>query len=111
MTILNQTNRDRVDKMTGTLGLIRKSAKSNMATSDQLWDLLSPLIGSIETMISHEDIPEEPQSSSQPPELGSDPNFSQITVWAQTAPLRDLHAVMHQFMSRIDHELYSKTGK
>lgn len=108
MTIFTPTNQGRVDKIVGTLALIQTSAKSNQATSADLWSLLSPAVTSLESLLSPDDDPRDAEASATAPVGTQQLTAREVLLWAQTAPLRDLHGLMHQFMVRLDQELYPK---
>jgi hypothetical protein len=51
VTIFNDTNRGRVSKIQEILNLLDKSAKSNKATSDEVWQLLEPVINQMSDIL------------------------------------------------------------
>jgi hypothetical protein len=64
MTFFTPTNLSRVEKMTDTVELIAKSAKSNKADGEAIITLFRPLIVSIEALVAQQGgSPEAPAAS------------------------------------------------
>lgn len=94
MTVLNQTNTIRVQKINELIGHIIKSAESNNATQEELWQLMSPAVDAIQGMLDPEAKPDSPASPA--------PDFSNLTagqraamILADQASLRELIASLH----------------
>lgn len=65
MPVLNDTNRGRVTKMVDMVGLIEKSAETNNATAEEMWDLMQPIVDAIENLLS-DDSGDADDESDQP---------------------------------------------
>ena len=120
MTIFNDTNRNRVIKIQEILSLIEKSAISNKASAHELWQLLTPAIDDISTLVNAETMEPEQAEPAQVPDADAAPiqhtpksqkntDWYQMHIWAYEMPLVELNRLVAIYVNRIADELDSKT--
>jgi hypothetical protein len=104
MTVFNTTNQNRVEKIVELLGLLQKSAESNGATSEELWQLLERAIDAMGKLLEQQ--PSKPEAV--PQNTTKEVPRMQIKRIAEEASLQDLTMAMAVYLNRIDEHLHSK---
>ncbi len=119
MTIFNDTNRNRVSKMQEVLSLIEKSAISNKATADELWELIQPIVDDISALVNAQIVkPEQAQDTDidaapvqHTPKSQKNSDWYQMHVWANEMPLVELNRLVAIYVNRVEDELNNGTTR
>lgn len=107
MTIQNQTNQGRVDKIVDTVTLIKKSATSNEASTDDIWELMEPALDAMADLCQAEaSTPPSPSPTSSQSNLWSD-----IREMVATLDPDQLTLTVSLCMARIDEIIFDKKTK
>jgi hypothetical protein len=94
MTVLNDTNRGRVEKIEGLLILIANSAESNKASQEDLWELLSPAVDAIQRLLDPEAKPDSPATAGP----STKPDFADLTAGQRAAMILADNASLKELM-------------
>jgi len=121
MSFSNGTNNKRVNSIVDTVALLSKSAASNKATTDEIWDTLSPAMDAISALVGAEtQSPDTPtESSSEPVKQKNCLNgrgmkerpWENIKQMAEEASLGDLTIAMAVYLNRIDEAIKERSNE
>lgn len=110
MSFDNDTNRKRVKKMSDTLLMLVKSAKSNKASRDDLTSLLAPFVANLDRVVPRTTMPSDAYDTGHKPAptSGNAPQWSSVLDMAREADLKDLTGALSVYLNRIDEYLEAK---
>lgn len=119
MTIHNDTNNKRVDKIVEIVALLKKSIDSNNATPDDVWKLMEPAIDAIQAILSGER-PEQAETAPEPAEKpverrgnadSKEPVHLQLKRLCEEVDAEHLSMIMAVVMTRWDDLIYERKRK
>lgn len=115
MTIFNDTNVKRVEKIREIVTLLGKSVESNKASHADVWKLLQPAIDDIGALVgaqgqqADQDATGGPESVAEPVSTSApkeeEPAWYTLHRLAQDLPLKDLNRLVAIYVNRVDDEL------
>lgn len=121
MTIFNDTNQKRVEKIVEIVSLLEKSTLSNKASNDDVWQLLEPAINALQELLG-EDPPEHSKETVEAsPGLSEgtkkhnpdsqEPVHLQLKRLAEECPVEHISMIMAVVMTRFDDMIYERQKK
>ena len=110
MAFQNLYNTSRVEKIVSIVALIETSANSNAATSEEIWELLSPALDALSALCGAETSAPTEAPVAAPVATTKAHPWHTVKQMAEEADLKDLTLAMAVYLNRIDDLLSSKKG-